>query len=123
MYFSEDRNTGGHLIRKASDRYYQVLQYARLPDLFFEEREERELQYAMSGSKEEDFKRNIAFSLSDLFRHALTKNHCAGGPETFITFRPFLDHHYYILIYKSSKASYERHKIFKLFLPLFLAMR
>ena len=41
MYFSEDRNTGGHLIRKASDRYYQVLQYARLM-IYFSRREKKE---------------------------------------------------------------------------------
>ena len=39
----------------------------------------------------------------------LTKDSCAGGHETYNSFWPFLGHHYYILIYKSSKASYKRH--------------
>ena len=50
----------------------------------------------MPGSREEDFKRNNAFSLYDLYDHALAQP-SPGGHESYNFGRPFLGHHYYIL--------------------------
>ena len=49
----------------------------------------------MPGSKEEDFKRNNAFSLYDLYGHTLAQEPLS--PEIDNLGRPFLGHHYYIL--------------------------
>ena len=48
----------------------------------------------MPGSREEDFKKNNAFSLYDLYCHVLTSE----GHEIYNFGRPFLGHHYYTLI-------------------------
>ena len=51
----------------------------------------------MHGSREEDFKRNNAFSLYDLYGHALAQEPLPQVHEIYNFGRPFLGHHYYIL--------------------------
>ena len=58
--------------------------------------------YALSLSHscpsiEEDFKRNSAVSLYDLYGHALPKNPCLRGREIYHFGRPFLGNHNYLL--------------------------
>ena len=50
----------------------------------------------MPQSIEEDFKRNNAISVYDLYGHTLAKNPCPGGHEIYNFGRPFLGQHYYI---------------------------
>ena len=50
----------------------------------------------MPGSREEDFKRNNAFSLYDLYGHALAQEPLPWGHEIYNFCKPFLRHHYYI---------------------------
>ena len=51
----------------------------------------------MLGSREEDFKRNNAFSLYDLHGHALAQEPLPWGHEINNLGTPFLGHHHYIL--------------------------
>ena len=51
----------------------------------------------MPQNIEEDFKRNNAISLYDLYDHAPHKNPCPRGHEIYNFGRPFNGHHYYIL--------------------------
>ena len=51
----------------------------------------------MPGSREEDFKIDIAFSLYNLYGHALAQEPCPGGHEIYNFGEPFCGHHYYIL--------------------------
>ena len=51
----------------------------------------------MPVSKEDDFYRNDAFSLFDIYGHALAQDPCPGGHEIYNFGRPLLGHHYYIL--------------------------
>ena len=51
----------------------------------------------MHGIKEEDFKKNNAFSLYDLYGNTLTPNSCPGGYEIYNLGRPYLSHIDYIL--------------------------
>ena len=47
----------------------------------------------MPRIREEDFKRNNAFTLYDLYGHAIAH----GGHEIYNSGRPFLGHHYFII--------------------------
>ena len=49
----------------------------------------------MHWSREEDFERNNAFSLYDLY--VLTQEPCPWGHEMYNFVEPFLGHHYYTL--------------------------
>ena len=51
----------------------------------------------MPESREEDFKRNYAFSLYDLYGHTLAQEPLPRGHEIYNFGRLFLGHHYYIL--------------------------
>ena len=51
----------------------------------------------MPGSREEDFKRNNAFSHYSLYGHTLLQKPLNQGHEIYNFGRPFLDHHYYTL--------------------------
>ena len=51
----------------------------------------------MSSSREEDFKRNYAFSLYDLKGHAPAQEPLPRGSEIFYLGRPFLVHYYYTI--------------------------
>ena len=66
----------------------------------------------MPGSREEDFKKNNAFSLYDLYGHALAQEPCPGGHEIYNFGRPFLCHHNYILSLSDLCLGVEK-KIFK----------
>ena len=50
----------------------------------------------MPGSREEDFKRNNAFSSFDLYGHALTQELLPGGHEIYNFGSPF-GHQFYIM--------------------------
>ena len=51
----------------------------------------------LPGSREENFKRNNAFSLYDLYGHALAQEPRPRGREIYNFGRPFLGHHYYLV--------------------------
>ena len=51
----------------------------------------------MHGSREEDFKRNNAFSLYDLYGHTLAQEPKPRGHGIYNFGRPFVRHYYYIL--------------------------
>ena len=46
----------------------------------------------MPGSKEEEFKKNNAFLIYDLYGHAQHKNPCPGGHEIYNFGGPFLEY-------------------------------
>ena len=66
----------------------------------------------MPGSREEDFQRNNAFSLYDLYGHALAQEPCPRGHEIYNFGGPFRGHHYYILSLSNLCLGVEK-KIFK----------
>ena len=51
----------------------------------------------MPGSREEDFKRKNAFSLFDLYDHALAQEPLLWGHEIYNFGSNFFGHHHYIL--------------------------
>ena len=51
----------------------------------------------MAGSREEDFNRNNAFSLYDLYGHTLAQEYLTLGHEIYNLGGPFLGHHYLTL--------------------------
>ena len=51
----------------------------------------------MPGSRKEDFQRNNAVLLYDLYGHSLAQEPLPRGHEIYNFGRPFLGHHYYIL--------------------------
>ena len=51
----------------------------------------------MPGSREDDFKRNNAFSLCDLYDHALAQEPCPWDHEIYNFGRPFPSQHKLIL--------------------------
>ena len=51
----------------------------------------------MHHSKEEDFKRNNALTLYDLYGNNLAQEPCPGGDEIYNFCRPFLGHYNYLL--------------------------
>ena len=72
----------------------------------------------MPGSREEDFKKNNAFSLYDLYGHALAQEPLPGGHEIYNFGRPFHGHHYYILGLSDLCLEVEE-KIFKIMHSLY----
>ena len=66
----------------------------------------------MPGSREEDIWRNYAFSLYDLYDHALAQEPLPRGHEIYNFGKPFFGHHYYILGLSDLCLGVEK-KIFK----------
>ena len=64
----------------------------------------------MLGSRE-DFKRNNAFSLHDLYGHGLAQEPLSRGHEIYKFGRPFRGHRYYILSFSDLCPKVE--KIFR----------
>ena len=65
----------------------------------------------MPGSKEEDFKRNNAFSLYDIYGQTLAQEPLLWGHKIYNFGKPYLGHHYYI--FSLSDLCIRRKKIFK----------
>ena len=70
------------------------------------------LIYGMPGSRAEDFKRNNAFSLNDLYGHAPAQEPLPRGQIIYNLGRPFLGHQYYTLSLTEAGLGVE-YKIFK----------
>ena len=56
----------------------------------------------MLKSREQEFQRNNTFSQNDLYGHPIAKGPLSRGHEIFNFGRPFLGHHYYLLILSES---------------------
>ena len=76
----------------------------------------------MPGSREEDFKRNNAFTLYDFYNHALAQEPCLRGHEIYNFGRPFLSHHYYILGLSDLRLEVDQRKIFDQIMQLHYIM-